>query len=85
MAHTPAGTSTWNIIHWAQMTRSGRVQRFDYGSRGENMRHYGQTTPPLYNLSRVNVPTYLYYSESDWLADAEDVRVDNAFARLCSN
>uniref|UniRef100_A0A183C0V5 AB hydrolase-1 domain-containing protein n=1 Tax=Globodera pallida TaxID=36090 RepID=A0A183C0V5_GLOPA len=24
--HTPAGTSTWNILHWAQMRNSGKMQ-----------------------------------------------------------
>ncbi len=50
MSHTPAGTSTWNIIHWAQMYRSGKVQKYDYGSAAENMKYYGQNEPPLYNL-----------------------------------
>lgn len=75
MAHTPAGTSTWNIIHWAQMRQSGRVQMFDFGNANANRRHYGQDTPPIYNISRIrNVPIYMYYSESDWLGDAVDVR-----------
>uniref|UniRef100_A0A915DQH0 Uncharacterized protein n=1 Tax=Ditylenchus dipsaci TaxID=166011 RepID=A0A915DQH0_9BILA len=49
------------------MYRSKTVQKFDFGSRADNLKHYGQDTPPLYNLSLVNSPTYLYYSESDWL------------------
>ncbi|KAI3422394.1 hypothetical protein GPALN_012912 [Globodera pallida] len=71
--HTPAGTSTWNILHWAQMRNSGKMQKFDFGSKEINRQHYGQETPPVYNLSRIAVPTYLYYSEADWLADARDI------------
>uniref|UniRef100_A0A0N5ATW7 Lipase n=1 Tax=Syphacia muris TaxID=451379 RepID=A0A0N5ATW7_9BILA len=67
----PSGTSTKNIQHWAQMARSQRLQSFDYGEK--NFQHYGQKTPPVYNLSNVNVDTYLYYGDKDWLADEADV------------
>ncbi|KAL3082867.1 hypothetical protein niasHS_010669 [Heterodera schachtii] len=71
--HIPAGTSTWNIIHWAQMRNSGKMQMFDFGDKRINRKHYGQDSPPLYNLSRISVPIYLYYSDTDWLADARDI------------
>lgn len=31
-------------------------------------------TPPIYNLTQYNVPTYLYTGGKDWLADPEDVK-----------
>ena len=34
------GTSTKNMMHWAQMVRSGRVALFDFGPQG-NMDAYG--------------------------------------------
>jgi len=34
------GSSTKNMMHWAQMVRSGRVAEFDYGPHG-NMEVYG--------------------------------------------
>uniref|UniRef100_A0A915N8Q8 Partial AB-hydrolase lipase domain-containing protein n=1 Tax=Meloidogyne javanica TaxID=6303 RepID=A0A915N8Q8_MELJA len=74
MAHEPAGTSTKNIIHWSQMQQSGFVQKFNYGTAKANYLHYGQNTPPIYNLTKIsNVPIYLYYSDSDWLATKKDV------------
>jgi len=73
LSHIPAGTSTRNIIHWAQMRMSKKMQMYDFGSAKENIARYGQPDPPLYNLSRLNVPTYLFYSDSDWLADPIDV------------
>lgn len=42
MKHTPAGTSTQNMIHWIQMTQTTKMQKFDYGSTTENEKHYGQ-------------------------------------------
>nr|CAD2209510.1 unnamed protein product [Meloidogyne enterolobii] len=72
--HAPAGTSTRNIAHWAQMHHSGLMQKFNYGSKRANQKHYGQNTPPLYNLTNIaNIPIYLYYSEADWLATKKDV------------
>ena len=33
-----------------------------------------QPTPPLYNVSKVEVPVALYWAEHDWLADPVDVQ-----------
>ncbi|GMR59837.1 hypothetical protein PMAYCL1PPCAC_30032, partial [Pristionchus mayeri] len=74
LSHTPAGTSTQNVLHWAQMTRSGRTEMYDYGSENANLQYYGQSTPPEYDLSKVIVPTYLFHSPADLLADPEDVK-----------
>lgn len=74
LSHTPAGTSTQNVFHWTQMVKSGETQAYDYGSEAENLHHYGQPSPPLYNLSRVNTPVYLYWSDKDWLADEIDIK-----------
>jgi len=41
------GTSSKNMMHWAQMIRSGTVSHFDYGQEG-NLAMYNQSTPPLY-------------------------------------
>ncbi|KAH7730308.1 CBN-LIPL-6 protein [Aphelenchoides avenae] len=74
LSHTPAGTSTCNVVHWAQMAVKKKIQKFDYGTPEENRQHYGQDTPPVYNLSNVNAPVYLYYSDADWLADVADIQ-----------
>ncbi|KAH7708702.1 Protein LIPL-1 [Aphelenchoides avenae] len=74
LSHMPAGTSTQNVLHWAQMAKSGKVQKYDYWSKKENIEHYGQSTPPIYDFGKDNVPIYLYWSDTDWIADKKDVQ-----------
>lgn len=35
VARTPAGTSVQDMIHWTQGVRSGKFQKYDFGSKGE--------------------------------------------------
>ncbi|KAG5670739.1 hypothetical protein PVAND_000981 [Polypedilum vanderplanki] len=73
-AHSPAGTSTKTVVHYAQeIQESGNFQNFDYGKE-ENERRYGSEHPPQYNLSNVNVPIALFYAQNDWLAGYQDVK-----------
>lgn len=73
VAHTPAGTSTQNILHFAQGVNHDTYSKYDYGSAAKNELHYHQSTPPSYDLTKVNVPTYLYWGQEDILADPTDV------------
>ncbi|XP_070394509.1 lipase lipl-1-like isoform X2 [Dermacentor albipictus] len=41
LCHNPAGTSMKNVIHYAQLVRSKRAQKFDYGA-SKNNEVYGQ-------------------------------------------
>ncbi|OZC10709.1 ab-hydrolase associated lipase region [Onchocerca flexuosa] len=67
------GTSVMNIIHWMQMVNSEKMQAYNYDSVEENQIHYGRDSPPIYNISSINVPIYLYWSKNDWLANAADI------------
>ncbi|XP_078361671.1 gastric triacylglycerol lipase-like isoform X2 [Oculina patagonica] len=73
-SHTPAGTSVRDMVHFAQMTLSNKFQMYNFGSAEKNREHYGQDTPPLYNVSAMTVPVALYWAQNDWLADPTDVR-----------
>ena len=42
LADYPAGTSTQNILHWAQLARFGEHRMFDYFIPYFNNLHYGQ-------------------------------------------
>uniref|UniRef100_A0A8C2GD37 Lipase, gastric n=1 Tax=Cyprinus carpio TaxID=7962 RepID=A0A8C2GD37_CYPCA len=70
--HCPAGTSVQNMVHWAQAVKSSKLMAYDYGKAG-NMAHYNQSTPPLYNVRDMTVPTALWSGGQDTLADPQDV------------
>lgn len=44
--------------------------KYDYGPQG-NLEHYGQLTPPTYDLSRVTAPVYLFWGDNDLLTTPE--------------
>jgi len=71
---TPAGTSVRNMQHWSQLVINGQFQMFDYGSAAKNQQHYGQPTPPLYQLGNLHHPPIaLFTGTNDDLADPADV------------
>ncbi|RNA38290.1 lysosomal acid lipase cholesteryl ester hydrolase-like [Brachionus plicatilis] len=70
--HEPAGTSVKNLAHFGQAVISGKFQMYDYGP-ALNKQRYNQSSPPLYDISKMHVPTALYWAKNDWLADPVDV------------
>ncbi|NXW54321.1 LIPM Lipase, partial [Eurystomus gularis] len=75
LAHTSAGTSVQNIVHWSQEVHSGKFQVYDWGSSKKNMEKYQQATPPLYNVEEMTVPTVVWTGGQDLLADPKDVAI----------
>ena len=53
------------------MYRSGKFQKYDYGSKELNQQHYHQDTPPVYEAKNIRAPITLFYGEDDWLADVK--------------
>lgn len=76
-AHSPAGASSRQMIHFGQLIRSMMFRQFDFGTL-ENWRIYGQAFPPLYRFWNVRAPTHLYYGANDWLATPMDTALLNA-------
>ncbi|VAI90395.1 unnamed protein product [Triticum turgidum subsp. durum] len=60
----------------AELVRNEGVRRYDYGNAKENMKHYKQPRPPLYNLSSIptHVPMLLTHGGQDFLGDVPDTR-----------
>jgi lysosomal acid lipase/cholesteryl ester hydrolase len=75
VSHTPAGTSTNNVVHFGQMVKSGLMQMYDWGSKKKNKEHYNQDKPPVYDVTQMNTPVALFYGSNDWLADPTDVEM----------
>ncbi|XP_062152938.1 triacylglycerol lipase 2-like isoform X1 [Alnus glutinosa] len=75
--HEPQSTATKNMIHLAQMIRYGNIAMYDYNNADENRRHYGQPTPPLYNMTSIpnDLPLFLSYGGADALSDVKDVKL----------
>ncbi|KAM6347439.1 lysosomal acid lipase/cholesteryl ester hydrolase-like, partial [Alca torda] len=72
VGHSPAGTSTQNVIHWHQLTRSGQFQAYDYGAK-ENMKKYNQSAPPAYEIEKINIPIAVWSGGRDKFADPKDM------------
>ncbi|XP_048776607.2 lysosomal acid lipase/cholesteryl ester hydrolase-like isoform X2 [Ostrea edulis] len=69
----PSGSSVQNLLHYSQSVLHGQFQMFDYGSPESNLKHYNQTTPPLYDVTKMETPVALFTGGNDWLADPKDV------------
>ena len=66
-----SSTSTKNGWHMSQLTTSGKFQRFDYGEYN-NMKYYGQATPPEINIEEIDVPVAMFVGEYDALGTVKD-------------
>ncbi|KAL6960438.1 sterol esterase [Sarracenia purpurea var. burkii] len=77
MEHEPQSTATKNLKHFTQIVHDGQIRKYDYGSMVLNMLKYGQTTPPVYDVSAIpnNLPLLLSYGGFDALSDVEDVQI----------
>ena len=72
MGHYPTGTSLRDFNHFVQMTETNDFVKYDFRNETENMRRYGQKTPPRLNLSEIEEEVHLYVGKYDELADLED-------------
>ncbi|NXG59580.1 LIPM Lipase, partial [Hemiprocne comata] len=72
VGHAPAGTSVQNILHWHQLTRANQLKAYDYGSK-KNAKTYNQSTPPVYNIKKINISTAVWSGGRDKFADPKDM------------
>ncbi|XP_017511035.1 lipase member N isoform X1 [Manis javanica] len=73
MSHTPTGSSIQNILHIKQLYQSDEFRAYDWGSEAENMHHYNQSHPPIYDLTAMKVPTAIWAGGNDVLVTPQDV------------
>ena len=71
----PGGTSLQNMKHWIQIYTAKRMQKYDYGSKSENKKHYGTEFPPVYDFSKFHkysIPSLMTTSDTDPFANPQD-------------
>ena len=54
-----------------QFYEQQKFQKFDYGSV-INYQKYGQTSPPEFNLTNIQIPVGLFIGRNDHIADVKD-------------
>ena len=59
------------------MIREGTIAMYDYDDDEKNREHYGQTSPPVYNMTSIpnDLPLFLSYGGADALSDINDVQL----------
>jgi len=65
-------TSIYTILHYAQNISNKYFHAYDWNDASENMKRYGSTDPPTYDLSKCDVPCALFWSSKDSLSSVED-------------
>lgn len=69
--HFPSGSSTKCLEHYSQIWNARSFQFFDYGTE-ENYKKYGQPTPPVFPLNKINVPIAKFTGNTDQLGTLKD-------------
>lgn len=74
VSNLPSGASARCYVHYGQLIhqKEPAFLRYDFGET-ENMKRYGQATPPAYNISAIEFPIAIASGSLDDLADPKDV------------
>ncbi|CAH1179218.1 unnamed protein product [Phaedon cochleariae] len=56
--------SARQLFHYMQITKTGQFKQYDHGWRN-NLKIYGNETPPAYDLKKSTAPVALYYGPKD--------------------
>ncbi|XP_008802257.2 triacylglycerol lipase 2 [Phoenix dactylifera] len=77
LEYEPQSTATRTMVHLAQTFRDGIITKYNYENREINIENYGQSTPPIYNMSNIpnNLPLFFSYGGRDSLSDVHDVEL----------
>ncbi|XP_049938161.1 lipase 3-like [Schistocerca serialis cubense] len=68
-----SGGSVRQAVHYAQEVVSGHFRQYDFGLL-RNIKKYGSTSPPDYNLRNIFSPVIAMYGNGDWLVGEKDVK-----------
>lgn len=53
--------------------RSGKFQQFDYDNSFLNLIHYGQTSPPEFDVKQITTDINVYYSTNDTTTTPDNI------------
>ncbi|OXA40684.1 Lipase 1 [Folsomia candida] len=70
LGHLMTPTSLKMLVQLNQFMKNDRLSYYDYGA-WQNLRLYGTSTPPLYNVRNVRAPTALVLAQNDVFANAQ--------------
>ncbi|RZB40241.1 uncharacterized protein BDFB_003922, partial [Asbolus verrucosus] len=65
----PGGTALRILNHAADLVL-GNFRKYNFVDK--NFEIYGQWEPPIYDIKKLQVPVYLFYSTQDWATTEED-------------
>ncbi|CAH1371140.1 hypothetical protein MTP99_012629 [Tenebrio molitor] len=65
----PGGTALRILNHAADLVL-GNFRKYNFVD--DNFRYYGTSTPPIYDIKKIQVPVYLVYSTQDWATTEPD-------------
>ncbi|XP_075163685.1 lipase 3-like [Haematobia irritans] len=70
----PSVGSIRQINHFSQMVLTCQLRAYDFGPI-DNMRRYGRSLPPSYNVANVHpeTPIEMYFSDSDFMSTIPDL------------
>ncbi|XP_075149496.1 lipase 3-like [Haematobia irritans] len=72
----PCTISMHQLLHFMQLNFSRQFRQYNWGTEG-NMKRYNQTTPPVYDLSKIQtkLPIHLFYSDYDEIATKRNFEI----------
>lgn len=68
-----SGSSAKVLNHVSQVMYTNSLRYFDYENDEENMKAYGKTVPPEYNLTKITAAVSFHYSYEDNFMNIEEV------------
>lgn len=76
LRHMPSGSSLRCLVHFKQSflqpdKQNPKFSKYNFGE-SENLRRYGQKTPPEYDLKLINIPVRGFVGLDDRLGDPTD-------------
>merc|ERR1711964_154768 len=71
--YDPGGASFHLVMHWSQRIRNDSLREFDWG-RGNPQHYNGSSSPPVYDLSRINgMKLALFDGDRDLFITEKDI------------